>query len=82
MSSLTSSNIYNIPESFNGIDSSFFAIRYLKQSIDLHATIIFWDEYVGFVSGRDNYSVLIRSQDISSTLRSIFEIFWEQGKEK
>jgi len=56
-------------------------VRYAPKSINLDATVILFDDYIGFMTTqKESIGILIQSRDLSSTFSSWFDFIWREAK--
>lgn len=57
-------------------------VRYAPDDIQLDATIILFDDYVGLITTKkENIGILIQSNDLSKTHSSWFDYIWKHSKQ-
>jgi sugar-specific transcriptional regulator TrmB len=57
-------------------------IRYKPKTLDITATILLWDNYVGFITiQKQPFGTLIRSKDFATSMKSWFKVLWDVSSE-
>ena len=53
-------------------------VRFLPENLEISGFLLIWDNYTGFISGKEEYyGILIESDHFANLMKQIFEFLWQ-----